>query len=334
MNQSTNNNGMRKIFIPFEKNEKIGGPMTFMRNLQNYLDEAGFRYTTCPLFARGIFFPIAYNLHIIKWIKFFGGKVVQRLDGIYYPSKHGKEYEKLNESIKNIYQNFSDYVVFQSEYSRRQCFSMFGEKRETECGIIVNGVNSKIFFPKDKKEKSEKIKFITTGNFRSIDMLEPIILALDSLSGKFEFELLIIGPVTNDRLKKYLERSYVNHVGPKKLQEVAEILREADIFIFSGMNPPCPNSVLEAVASGLPVVGFESGSMPELLHFNKELLAHVSDEIFQKYEDFDPEKLAEKIELAATQYGKYKSTAMKSIRLYSLENCGKKYVEVFNKLLK
>jgi len=31
------------------------------------------------------------------------------------------------------------------------------------------------------------------------------------------------------------------------------------------VNPPCPNSVIEALACGLPVVGFNSGSIKELV---------------------------------------------------------------------
>ena len=37
-------------------------------------------------------------------------------------------------------------------------------------------------------------------------------------------------------------------------------------FLFSAeINPPCPNSVIEALACGLPVVGFETGSLRELI---------------------------------------------------------------------
>ena len=43
--------------------------------------------------------------------------------------------------------------------------------------------DKKIFYP-DPNKKAEirgKIKFITTGNFRNLDMVEPIIQALDIL---------------------------------------------------------------------------------------------------------------------------------------------------------
>lgn len=326
---------MDKIFIPFKKQSSIGGPVTFMRNLQTYLDQAGFPYTRNPFFSRGIFFPIAYNLLVIRWIKFFGGKVIQRLDGIYYPSKHSKDYLSLNKTIKKIYCDLSDFVVFQSEYSRQQCFAMFGEKKRENYEIIVNGVNEKIFYPdKNKPSVPEKFILTTTGNFRNVDMLEPVILALDELEGKLNFELMIIGPINNPLLEKYTDRKYIKNMGSKNMKEIAELLRKSDIFIYSHLNPPCPNSVLEAIASGLPVVGFDSGSMSELLHFNKDLLAYVSNEVFQKYEDFDPKKLAEKIRLSVDNFPECRRKSLENRQSYDFEDCGKKYVKVFKQVIK
>ena len=59
--------------------------------------------------------------------------------------------------------------------------------------IIINGVNEAIFYPSSTfKEAPKKFKLVTTGNFRNIDMLEPVIKALDAIS-KFDFSLSASG---------------------------------------------------------------------------------------------------------------------------------------------
>jgi glycosyltransferase involved in cell wall biosynthesis/2-polyprenyl-3-methyl-5-hydroxy-6-metoxy-1,4-benzoquinol methylase len=323
----------KAFYIPFEYFRSIGGPSTFMQNLKTYLDNQEFKYQDIPKGVVSIFFPVSFDLSILSEIKNRKGKIIQRLDGIYYPSKHQDKYIEFNRVIKEIYTNYADFVIFQSEYSKKQCFTMFGEKLSAQYALIVNGVNKKIFYPIfEKKELSQKLKVVTTGNFRNLDMLEPVIKALDTLENKLDFELTVVGPIVNPSLETLLKREYVNYVGSKNLEEVAGILRNADIFIYSHLNPPCPNSVLEAISCGLPVVGFDSGSMAELLYFSKELLASVSDEIFQRYEDFDYRKLAKKILLVVENYQEYRQRALENSSLYSFEECGRRYIEIFEQL--
>ena len=41
--------------------------------------------------------------------------------------------------------------------------------------------------------------------------------------------------------------------------------RSAHMYFSAELNPPCPNSVIEALACGLPVVGYDTGSLQELV---------------------------------------------------------------------
>lgn len=321
-----------RVFIPFKDFKKIGGPTTFMSNLQRYLIESDYQFSSNYKKAGGIFFPISFNLKKVEQIKQAGGFVIQRLDGIYYPSKHGSDYLALNRDIKDIYNNYADFVVFQSEYSKRQCLEMLGPKDAQHCTTIINGVDKSLFYPADLEPDQKKFRFITTGNFRNPDMLEPVINALDLLQGAYDFELVLIGPVVNKELLHLCRRPYIKSMGKMKLTKIAEELRKSHAFIYSHLNPPCPNSVLEALSSGLPVVGFDSGSLGELLFFSRELLAPVSDETFQKYEDFDYPKLADTIKLTIENYQDFKKRALEHAHLFSFQECGRHYVEVFEKV--
>jgi len=325
-------NNTKKVFIPFKEYDFIGGPSTFMRNLSTYLDDVGYNYKSDISKSKHIFFPISYDLASLKKIKKDKGAIIQRLDGIYYPQKHGASYQEKNKLIKDIYLNYATKVVFQSQYSKAQCFTLFGEKDTDDYEIIINGVNEAIFYPSNAfKEVPKTFKLVTTGNFRNIDMLEPVIKALGAIS-KFDFELNIIGPIVNDKLHDLINRDYVTYHGTKTTHQIAALLREHHIFIYSHLNPPCPNSVLEAIASGLPVVGFNSGSMSELLHFSPNLLAEVSNDVFQKYEDFSADKLKEKIIYCMTHFEKMKEVSLVNASNYSFKHCGKQYQKIFQNI--
>ena len=58
------------------------------------------------------------------------------------------------------------------------------------------------------------------------------------------------------------------------------------IFISLEMKAPCPNSVIEAINHGIPVIGYKQGSMREIIKKNQkgELLKVDNDLKFKKSE--------------------------------------------------
>src|SRR4029079_8142007 len=53
--------------------------------------------------------------------------------------------------------------------------------------------------------------------------------------------------------------------GPYRQADAPEIYRSADAYLMTKHNDPCPNVVLEALASGLPVLYATSGGVAELV---------------------------------------------------------------------
>lgn len=307
--------------------DSIGGPTTFMNNLVRELEKEDFPFSFIKKFSKVFFFPISADINEIERVKATGGKIIQRLDGVYYPEKHGDGYIDLNKEIKEIYIKYTDLAVFQSNYSREQCFHMFGEKKDYE--IIINGADSNIFYPSSKKFDKNRVVFVTTGNFNNNDMLIPIISALDNVRDQLgEFVLKIIGPLSLNDTDSY-NRDYVECLGPKNIEEIADLLRSSDVFIYSKLNPPCPNSVVEAVSCALPVVGFDSGSMKELCFFNREILAETPEKVFHEYDDLSSKLLSEKILKSVEEFDQLKEKSLQNHKNLTMTKCARQYMDVF-----
>ena len=57
----------------------------------------------------------------------------------------------------------------------------------------------------------------------------------------------------------------VGYTGPYSQETAPGVYRAADAFLMLKHNDPCPNTVLEAMACGLPVLYSASGGLPELV---------------------------------------------------------------------
>lgn len=345
---------MSLVYLPLNNYKNIGGPTTFIKNLAKYFESNNTNFSADNTDnAESILFPILCDTKILKQFKKEGRPIIQRLDGLYgYPwqelaetrsSTNVGRYSDIGLSLKrrikffyetyqinNIYKNYADLVIFQSTYCRDLSFEFIGTLPKSKYRIIHNGVHKDIFYSDPKHLIGDCISFITTGRFRRSDMLLPILDALDSLEGNLKFKLTVVGPIEGDKLlQECNKRDYVITLPPMKNNQLATELRKSDIYLFSSLNPPCPNALLEAVSCGLPVVSFNYGSINELLHFNPSLIAETlpsKNKLIKTSHHLDPLKLAEKIENAVSGYETHRSVALKNENIYSFENCGDQYL--------
>jgi glycosyltransferase involved in cell wall biosynthesis len=80
-------------------------------------------------------------------------------------------------------------------------------------------------------------------------------------------ELVVAAEVAESQKEYWKSHSRVpvNFLGVVPRERIPELDCSAHFYFSAEINPPCPNSVIEALACGLPVAGFAMGSLPELV---------------------------------------------------------------------
>jgi glycosyltransferase involved in cell wall biosynthesis len=126
-------------------------------------------------------------------------------------------------------------------------------------------------------------RLVSTRNFDAIYNVAATIRAFRIVQDRWPGASLTLvggGPQEGDlrALVSDLGLQHVNFVGPVKPDEIAGFYAANDIYVQSPNIDNMPTSVLEAFASGLPVVSTEAGGVPAILtHGQHGLLAHLAD---------------------------------------------------------
>ncbi len=177
-----------QLFIPAK--QTIGGPATFLRNLKTYLDAAEYPYATKYKRGDSIFFPIRHKVSVLDKVKKHGGQIIQRLDGAY-----GEDEPMRRDRLANVYHNYADWVIYQSEWCKRVCDYQMGARQSSQYRIIPNGVNGNIFYPSDKTHSgNEPMEFVMSGRFKNTDILNLALIALDKFHNRgldFRLHLMV-----------------------------------------------------------------------------------------------------------------------------------------------
>jgi len=139
---------------------------------------------------------------------------------------------------------------------------------ELSMPVIPNGVNTAYFFPLKKKTHSKSLQIISTGRLISRKGYADLIQALQGVKG---ITLTLAG---HGNLRKQLERQAAGlsvpcqFTGPVDRDAVRNLLQSNDLFVLPSLNEGMSNSILEAMACGLPIIATDTGGSAELITDN------------------------------------------------------------------
>jgi len=221
----------------------------------------------------------------------FGRRIVYRVDGCYVEGifeKEGNrwlpEYERINDRIKKALQA-SDFVIYQSIFSKNWLDRLFRRPTGTY-DIIHNGVDIDIFSPNNRVRNQTPV-IGCIGKFRH----NRISIIIDiSKRLKIKHRLLLVGRIDERSMSHLIEyQQSVNHCSVEYIQpvtsdsELSKYHRLIDCFIHPALSDTCPNSIVEALASGTPPVVLESTGGSELVQMGGIV---VKTPLWDDYEKF------------------------------------------------
>ncbi len=228
-----------------------------------------------------------------------GIPIIQRLNGINWLHKVRKSGQKpihLRLFLRAEYGNWilalirsrlASRIVYQSEFSQRWWEREYGKTPATSC-IVYNGVDLQQYTPEGPQDRpTDQCRVLIVEGSLMGGYESGLDVAIQLASGLSEWfqqqrgqsenthvELSVVGRL-DPKLKNYWNRRLadsgqnnvlkINWVGSVPGEQIPQIDRSAHLLYSADVNAACPNSVIEALACGLPVLAFDTGALPELV---------------------------------------------------------------------
>lgn len=191
------------------------------------------------------------NLNSISGSTKKGSINILRIDGIYYDKERIGKNKEIVKSAKS-----HDHVIFQSSFSREN-FEKINNTRVAST-VIFNGAYRNAF----KKESSNNFLIGCSAKWRVNKRLEGLVESIRlarQISNK-DIKLKVIGD------PDFSLPSFCFSTGHIDNRMVQKELSECGFFAHICHIESCPNSVVEALLVGLPVICNNIGGTPEIVN--------------------------------------------------------------------
>jgi len=192
------------------------------------------------------------------------------LRGSDVPGQHARfqlEYKILGPVFRAIWRNAAALVACSEGLKSRALRFL----PSASIDVIPNGVELDKFRPPDSDEKAEVLRLLTVGRLSVTKRVEMLIDAVDILHKqgcKLCFTIVGGGALEPQLRAAVLERNLgdvVEMTGRTDPEDMPQVYRRNDIFISASMQEGMSNAMLEAMASGLPIITTRCEGLDELI---------------------------------------------------------------------
>ncbi len=272
-------NGMyttKNIGMLPDLSEFSGGPASFQRKLAAGLSSRGLHACYDPQETQlDALLLINASRHVSDlWrAKRQGVPIVQRL-GAPFPSSRPCECSLARRmrvwlgmrNVAYVRSHVAAGVVYQSHFVEN-CWNTIRGTIRKPSKVIYNGVDLSHFSPEGPRHASKaKVCIISVEGTQPGPEDHPAVPLAERLIAKgLDVELLVFGESRAGTAQLWDRYSFASVRGLVPNADLAFFYRGSTLFISVDVIAACPNSVVEALACGTPVLGYAAGVLPEML---------------------------------------------------------------------
>lgn len=205
--------------------------------------------------------------------------------------------------------------------------------------VIPNGIDTEVFRPKDKKDAKKLLslhpnkKTILFGGISAMAdprkggslLKQSLEILLTTTDLENQVELLIFGAEQKDNIDFGFPAKYLGYVSEEV--DLCNAYNAADVTIVPSTHENLPNTILESLSCGTPVVAFNIGGNPDMIdHTENGYLATP----------YDTTDLAKGIEYCLKENNDNilgRKARIKVLDHFKIEDIAERYVELYNKVL-
>lgn len=174
-------------------------------------------------------------------------------------------------------------VIVQCEYDKAELLKRQPRADAKKIKIQINNVNPSWIVDKSREaaptaEKLERFRIGFVGNFKDRrkghDLLLNVARKITEERQDVGFDI-IGGGGDYEKYRRTYESGQIRFYG--MVSNPIRILKRCDLAVVPSMADSCPNTVMEALYNGIPVIGSDRGGIPEILGHHPEAMFELDD---------------------------------------------------------